>query len=396
MRIVGRFVAGAVVGAMVAVAVPAAAQGSPVLRVARDGSARVVKDRFLPPRKVTALPAVPEGSRIAAPPRARASAVPTLSASARARYDAALADARRVGDLLAGAQRAEMAGVVATAEGIEARGQLTESRVNALVLTLERNTQFWPANQPPAAGTRVVFSGSPVILEYYAGSGLQIQPLANFGKANAHWNTCNKRGDRTCTPLRELLDAMLALTSSRGGFSTWEYFFEFEGGAPPWMSGMAQGTAMQSLSRAYQMTRQARYRDAAVAARPAFETHWPTGVSRPAANGTHYLIYSYAPDLFVFNGFLQALIGLDAYRNVTGDSRATTLFNSGDSHGRWLVPYSDTGSWSRYSLNGPESTLEYHVLLRDFLKNLCNRVGVTVYCDTANRFTAYLAARPEG
>ncbi len=261
-------------------------------------------------------------------------------------------------------------------------------------MTLERNTQFWPANQPPAPGTRVVFTGSPVILEYYAGSGLQIQPLANFGKANAHWNTCNKADDRTCTPLRELLDAMLALTSTRGGFSTWEYFFEFEGGQPPWMSGMAQGTAIQSLSRAYQMTRATRYRDAAYAAIPAFQTRWPTGVNRPATAGTHYLIYSYAPDLFVFNGFLQALIGLDAYRNVTGDSRATTLFNSGDSHGRWLIPYSDTGSWSRYSFGGPESTREYHVLLRDFLKNLCGRVAVPVYCDTASRFTSYLATRP--
>jgi len=34
------------------------------------------------------------------------------------------------------------------------------------------------------------------------------------------------------------------------------------------------------------------------------------------------------------------------------------------------------------------------VLLRDFLKNLCDRVAVPVYCDTASRFTSYLATRP--
>ena len=51
---------------------------------------------------------------------------------------------------------------------------------------------------------------------------------------------------------------------------------------------------------------------------------------------------------------------------------------------------------SRLVAQRPESTLEYHVLLRDFLKDLCNRVGATLYGDTANRFTAYLAARPEG
>ena len=35
-----------------------------------------------------------------------------------------------------------------------------------------------------------------------------------------------------------------------------------------------------------------------------------------------------------------------------------------------------------------------HMPLRDLLKNLCKRHGAAFYCDTANRFTAYLAARP--
>lgn len=101
--------------------------------------------------------------------------------------------------------------MIATAEGIEARGELTLTRLPALTMTLRRNAEFWAANEPPAPGTRVVFSGSPVYLEYYAGLGLQIQPLANFGKANAAWSTCKGNGNRTCTKLRELLDAMIAL-----------------------------------------------------------------------------------------------------------------------------------------------------------------------------------------
>jgi hypothetical protein len=79
----------------------------------------------------------------------------------------------------------------------------------------------------PAPGTRVTFAGSPVLLEYYPGQGLQVQPLANFGKANAHWTYCKAKGDRTCTSLRTLLDALLSLASSRGSFTAWEYFFVF-------------------------------------------------------------------------------------------------------------------------------------------------------------------------
>ncbi len=183
---------------------------------------------------------------------------------------------------------------------------------------------------------------------------------------------------------------MLALASERGTFTAWEYFFAFEGGAPPWISAMSQGTGIQALSRAYALTGETRYRDAATAALAAFETAPPLGVAQPATGGTHYLMYSYAPELFIFNGFLQSLVGLDDYRDITRDPRGTTLFRAGHGHARALVPLSDTGSWSLYSVGGPLSTLEYHVLLRDILKNLCKRQGNVVYCDTATRFTAYL------
>jgi D-glucuronyl C5-epimerase-like protein len=378
---------------LLAVAVPASAQAAPALRVGAHDHAHRVHDRLLPPRARTALPAVPAGTRIVrSAVRARtAAALPPADAK---RYNDALNQARAARDKLpAGTPRTELAAVIATVEGIDRRGEVVPSRVNALVLTLQRNTQFWAANAAPAAGTRVQFTGSPVYFEYYPGQGLQIQPLANFGKANAAWSSCRSKGDTTCTTLRSLLDAMLSLAATRGGFSAWEYDFAFEGGVPPWMSGMAQATGIQALSRAYKLTGVTRYRDAATAALAAFETGPPTGIARPATNGTHYLMYSYAPDLFIFNGHYQALLGLDDYRDITGDPRGTTLFRAGHAHGRWLLPYADTGSWSLYSLGGPPSTVEYHTLLTDFIQTLCKRVGTPVYCDTAARFTQYLAAR---
>ena len=52
-----------------------------------------------------------------------------------------------------------------------------------------------------------------------------------------------------------------------------------------------------------------------------------------------------------------------------------------------IVPQSDTGSWSLYSLGGRESDLGYHRLVRDFLDNLCDRTRTPVYCKTAKKFT---------
>ena len=60
---------------------------------------------------------------------------------------------------------------------------------------------------------------------------------------------------------------------------------------------MSQGTGIQALSRAYSLTGATKYRDAAAAAIGAFQTAPPAGVAVPASGGTHYLMYSYAPQL---------------------------------------------------------------------------------------------------
>src|SRR4051794_22208560 len=380
-----------VLAAALLCAVPAGANASVVLRVAHGHVARV-QDRLAPPRE--ALPPAVAGRRVRL---ARVAQIAGLTPAERARLNTALGQARAARDALpAGVPRSELAAVIATAESLDATGALTSSRLNAVELTLRRNTEFWPLSAPPAAGTRVTFAGSPLLFEYYPGQGLQLQPLGNFGKANAAWTTCNSKGDHTCTPLRTLLDAMLSLASVRGTFTASEYFFAFEGGAPPWISSMSQGTGIQALSRAYKLTGLTKYRDAATAAVGAFETPPPLGIARPVGTGTHYLMYSYAPDLFIFNGFLQSLVGLDDYRDITGDPRGTTLFRAGHANARAIVPLSDTGSWSLYSVGGPLSPLEYHVLLRDILNNLCKRTHSDTYCLTAATFTAYLAASPAG
>jgi len=100
-------------------------------------------------------------------------------------------------------------------------------------------------------------------------------------------------------------------------------------------------------------------------------------------------MYSYAPQLFIFNGMLQALIGLDDYRDNTGDPRGTTLFRAGHGNAIAILPLADTGSWSRYSVGGQLSTPEYHALLTDMAASLCKRQGNPVYCTTASKFAAY-------
>ena len=308
-------------------------------------------------------------------------------------------ESRSVRKRLSGARRAELHSVIATLERIAAGRDLNGARMPVLFTLLERNTEFWRSRPFPAPGARLSLGRSPVVFQYYRGQGLQLQPLASFGKANALYNACVGNDVRPGVPcrreaLRELLDAMVALGVTRGGFVAWEYYFEFGGGRPPWISGLAQGTAVQALARGAELLGEPAYLEVGRSALGAFERRPPVGVRVPADAGNHYLIYSFNPRLRVLNGFLQAVSGLHDFARASNEPRALALFEAGDRAAREAVPRFDTGAWSLYASRGRESDLGYHRLVRDFLGNLCERTEAPVYCDSEKRFTRYLYEHP--
>jgi len=280
-----------------------------------------------------------------------------------------------------------------------------------MFLQLRRNRTYWASETFPAEGDQVTFRGSELLFQYFPGRGLQLHPLSNFKKANLLIGACGKSGQgqpvcgarppgprpgAPCRPerLRRLLNELSRLAVRRDRrFIAWEYMFDFGGGSPPWMSGMAQATAMTALARGARLLDQPEYSTTAEAALGAFEVAPPTGVrTRGPLDGVHYLQYSFAPRLYIFNAFLQSLIGLHDYGKLTGSDRATTLFRRGELEARREVPYSDTGDWSRYSFRGAESTQLYHELLREVLQSLGRRVG-GIYCTYAIRYRRYQTQR---
>ena len=377
---------------------PAAGCETPVRSAAAPRSAR---------GSATRGPTVPRALRIALRKRA-------ITQEEHDHYRAVYSGARSAKRALSGRRSLELGSVIATLERIAREKQLFSSRMPALFLQLRRNTEFWRAQDfpsaPPSAapepcqrpssgvgGARVTFPGSAMVFQYYPGNGLQLQPLANFGKANGLYNACVKpSGTVPCKmdELRALLDEMLETASRRGNFTAWEYFFQFGGGTPPWASGLAQGTGIQALARAAKLLDEPRYLKAARSAVGLFEARTPLGVRLPLKGGNHYLIYSFDPGLQVLNGFLQALNGLHDYAKLSGDARALALFRSGDRRARIEVPMFDTGAWSLYARRGRESSLDYHRLVRDFMNGLCDRTKASTYCETTERFSRYLREPP--
>jgi hypothetical protein len=395
VRLIHRASVGIVaLGAALAICAGSAA-ATPVL-VLDKGHVRRQQDRFLP---AVDLPRPPKGiAPSSAGPRARSSALTVEVALKRmldggqitkAQYDRALVRFQRARqDLrdLSGTRRSELTAVFSTTESIVARGQLTASRVEPVFLTLERNRQWWTTGDIPANADRIRFAGSLLIYQYYPGQGLQLQMLGNWGKVNGYLN-----GGYAQTA-DMMIQQLIPVTASRAGGAAWEYYFYYAGGAPPWVSGLSQGTAIQALINAYKRLGKQRYRSLAFSALRLFQAAPPTGVRYRGKRGSHYLIYSFAPRYLVLNAFIQALNGLfDAGAPKLGNgAKARSLFRSGDREAQREIPLFDTGKWSRYSLSGEVSSTHYHTLLRDFLQDLCNRTRTRIYCRTAAKFTREL------
>jgi len=312
-----------------------------------------------------------------------------ISSGASSLYGSAFTQALAAERRLHGTRRSELTAVTETLHQIAADGSLTASRLPALFTTLSRNVQWWTTGPLLAAGQRVEFAGDQLVWEYYPGQGIQLQVLGTFGRANGLYSS----GTAGYPALQQLMAEMIPLAAQRGSSLAWEYYFTFDGGRPPWTSAMSQATGLQALSHAYLAIKNPSYLSVAGQVLPLFSAPPPSGVQVPAPSGTRYLQYSFAPRTSIINAFLQTLIGLDTYAQVSGDPRAAALFSAGNTEAMAEVPSFDTGAWSLYQ-PGSEDDLSYHELVTGFLSQLCTLTGAPVYCTTAQHFTADLATPP--
>jgi hypothetical protein len=387
---------------------PGTAAAAPVVVMEPGGHVRAGDDPFLAANAAELAPATgtPRASRALHGPRsgsahqadsgrtvygelAKMLHSRALSSADYHRYTASFTAALRAVRRLGGTRAAELQSIVSNLHAIAANGLLTPSRLPALFLTLDRNRQWWTTGSLLSSGQRVEFAGSELVWEYYAGQGIELQPLGSFGKADGFYT-----GGRSYYPrLKHILAELIPLAAKRGGGSTWEYYFSFGGGTPPWTSAMSQGTALEALTRGYKAFHDRSYLDVARAALPIFHASPPLGVSVRTGRGVRYVLYSFAPGSRVINGFLQTLIGLVDYARASGNQEARKLFEAGDAEARAEVPGYDTGAWSLYE-PGQEDSLDYHNLVTGFLHQLCARTSGRVYCTTASHFDSYLKTPP--
>ncbi len=361
-------------------AAPAAA--SEVLVLDRHGDVHVRADRHLP--ATPEPPAPPPGavaSAAAAPARAADAPRTLLAALARleragalpadraAAYAASYRDAARLARRLKGTRRSELRAVLANANAMARDGLITGSRAKVVLETVRRNAQWWGANAPLAYGRRIRFPGSRLVWQSYPGQGVQIQWLGTFGRMNQLFLAKDHP-----TAFAAMAREVVAFAVDRAGGIAWEYQFRFGGGRPPWVSGLAQGTGIQALSRAAVRLREPQWFSVARRALGVFRTPPPSGVRVVTPAGAHYLAYSYAPGQRIYNAFFQSLIGLHDFATFANDPLGRRLWLQGERQARVEVRRSNSGTWSWYQPGVP-SDLGYHRVLRDFVTGLCDRLN---------------------
>lgn len=371
--------------ALVAAAPPVARASAPeILVLDQHGQVLVRHDRFLPSSELpppdgatparAPLPAPGRGPHASAVKRTvaselqrlqRAGALTPAEASA---YGQTYAGARRLAHRLHGTRRSELAAVLANVDAQAAEGLLTSSRLPVVMETVRRNAQWWASGPLLTYGRRIRFQGSRLVWEAYPGQGIQIQWLGTFGRMNQLFLA--KGYD---TELGEMAAEIQRYAVQRAGGVAWEYQFRFDGGRPPWVSGLAQGTAIQALARAAVRLKDPQWFALARSALGIFRTPPPSGVRVAAGDGAHYLAYSFAPGVRIFNAFFQAIIGLHDFAGLANDAEGRRLWLDGEREAAREVRRADTGSWSLYQPGVP-SDIDYHKVLRDFVRGLCDRL----------------------
>ncbi|MFL5943620.1 MAG: D-glucuronyl C5-epimerase family protein [Gaiellaceae bacterium] len=305
------------------------------------------------------------------------------------RLDAATATSAR-GEILRAAHLARVLPrgrrehvLVALGQAAALAGRLTQPRAIAIFGQLRANDDYFAHHGAPRNHTDVT-GPDGIVYRYFTGLCFEFHPLANFSALNSHVSA------KDAGATQQLADALVARGVSRGGGGAgWEYYFRFEGGRPPWVSGMAQAVAAQALARAATLVPE----ESATLLRAAKTAYGaiPGRLTTKVAAGPWIRLYSFRT-VPVLNAQLQSVISLESYARATGDSAAATLASQLKQAAVATLPRFDTGYWSYYSLAGVPSPLSYHQFVVQLLRKLAPEDPS--FGTEADRFAAYVKEPP--
>lgn len=225
------------------------------------------------------------------------------------------------------------------------------------------------------------------ITEYGYVAGVYIGPqrypitIAHHALSNYDVFVNSNASDASFKFLRNA-DWLATHTKEYGNFSVFEHRFRLH--YPPatiepgWRSAMAQGLAVEALSKAYVMTSNATYLESARKLLNTFYVDEDEGgvTYKTDSHGWWYELIANDQGVKprILNGHLFALLGIHEYYKTTNDSSAKYLFDQGITALKNNLDRFDyeNGTYSYYDLSSPKKlpSQDYHRLILNQLQEL--------------------------
>ncbi len=224
--------------------------------------------------------------------------------------------------------------------------------------------------------------------DYYPVS-ITLYALGNF---EMHLDTNN---DKYIDNFLKQVDWLVNNISIKDDFGVWEHKFVipyYNFNRVPWVHGMAQGLAISSLLRAYQLTSNKVYLETAEKAYGAFQKDINDGGVRYIDKEGNAWLEEYAiqPPPHILNGFIFALFGVYDFYRVTKNNNALALWNKGiNTLEKNLFRY-NTKYWSLYNLlQKYPATKKYHNLHIKQLNVLYEMTSRKIFKNYALKWNSY-------
>ncbi len=201
-----------------------------------------------------------------------------------------------------------------------------------------------------------------ILVDYTGGIGVQYNPFFIGHYALACYEKYCKTG------LQQYLDHFYdqaewfvknAFYKNDHEIAVWEYHFPWSHDLiPPWISSLAQSTALSTLLRAWLMSGEQRFLDVALCAFNSMDTEIEDGgVKHSTKDGVTFEESAILPANTVLNGFIFSIWGVLEFFIATGDPRAMELVKISADTLIQLLPKYDLGFWSRYHLYNSKTML---------------------------------------
>ncbi len=222
--------------------------------------------------------------------------------------------------------------------------------------------------------------------------GRQRNPVT-VSRTGLDYYVCHQKGGRSCRQL--FLNCANWLLDNRvvhNNYAVLEYAFDWPkyGMTSPWRSAMAQGQAIQVLIRAYGLTGDAKYRDAAEDLLNSFFVEVDKGgvTYKTSTRGWWYEEYADegAQESRVLNGMMFALLGIYEYYEYTEDREAKYLFDQGIVALRTSLRDYDGKGCSYYDIFGNPAQADYHAIHVRLLDRLYDITGEETFRQYRDRW----------